>query len=100
MNKEMIASIRKEIDKTDDVIIEYLVKRINLILEIIKYKKTEEDVKGQERVQQVLKKVRDKTRAAGGNEEMVVEIYKSMIKILTDMQINILKENLKQDQKQ
>ncbi len=90
--KERINEKRNEIDALDKVIVEALVKRINCVLDVVKYKTNEEEVRGCDRVQIVLDKVRRLATEYGGNEDIIVEIYKTIIDILTGMQLKILAE--------
>ncbi|QNU66259.1 chorismate mutase [Ruminiclostridium herbifermentans] len=90
--KEEIEKVRAEIDKIDNVIVESLVKRIDCVLKIVEYKTSEEEVIGCDRVKIVLDKVRNKAVQAGGHEELIVEIYKNIIKVITDMQLEILRK--------
>ncbi len=87
---EEIERARKEIDKIDRIIIEALVKRINYVLEIIKYKNNEDEVRGCDRVKIVLDNVRNIAANSGGHEDVIVEIYKCIIGVLTSMQMQIL----------
>lgn len=91
--------IRAEIDKIDKVVVESLVKRINYVLEILKYKKNEEEIKGCDRVQIVLDKVGKLAVEADGNEEIIIKIYRHIIDILTEMQLEIFKGQQEADQK-
>ncbi len=89
--KEELEVVRAEIDNIDNIIVDSLVKRINCVLKVVKYKTSEEDVIGCDRVKIVLDKVRNKAIAAGGDEELIVDIYKHIIDVLTDMQLEILR---------
>lgn len=90
--REEIDKMRAEIDKLDNIIVDALVKRTDCVLEIVKYKTDEEEVLGCDRVKIVLDKVRNKAIQAGGHEEIVVEVYKKIIAVLTDMQLEILRQ--------
>lgn len=91
--------IRAEIDKIDKVIVESLVKRINYVLEILKHKKNEEEIRGCDRVQIVLDKVRNLAVEVGGNEDIIVKIYRHIIDILTEPQLEIFKGQQAANQK-
>jgi isochorismate pyruvate lyase len=90
--REEIDKMRAEIDKLDNIIVDALVKRTDCVLEIVKYKTNEEEVRGCDRVKIVLDKVRNKAIQAGGHEEIVVEIYKKIIEVLTAIQLEILRQ--------
>jgi chorismate mutase len=85
-----INEIRQEIDKMDSIIVDALVKRIDCVLEVVKYKKNEEEVRGCDRVKIVLDKVKNLAKSSGGHEDIVADIYQQIINILTNMQLKIL----------
>lgn len=85
-----LEKLREEVDRLDDIIVDALVKRIACVYEIVKHKTTEKEARSLDRVKIVLDKVRRKAIQAGGYEDLVVDIYKSIIEILTDIQLQII----------
>jgi chorismate mutase len=85
-----LEKLREEVDRLDDIIVDALVKRIDCVCEIVKYKTTEKEARSLDRVKIVLDKVRKRAIKAGGYEDLVVDIYKSIIEILTDIQLKIV----------
>ena len=82
-----LQEIRKKIDALDDDLVQLLVKRIRLAMRASDYKHTAEDVKGCDRVQIVLDSVGKRATQAGGYEETVQNIYRTIISELTDLQL-------------
>ncbi len=87
---EDLEKLREEVDNLDDIIVDALVKRISCVFEIVKHKTTEKQARSLDRVKKVLDKVKNKAVKAGGHEDLVVDIYKSIIQILTDVQLEIV----------
>lgn len=88
-----IEEVRNMIDKVDKQLVPLLVERINLAMEVIKYKSTEEEVHGKDRVQIVLDKVEKLAQKSGCHEKKVAKIYESIIKELTNLQLEIFYKN-------
>lgn len=82
-----LAAIRQHIDLIDDQIVPLLVQRIGLALQASQFKRTEEEVRGCDRVQQVLDKAALRARNAGGHAETVVAVYRHLVRELTDLQL-------------
>ncbi len=82
-----LSMIRAQIDEIDDQIIPLLVKRTTLALEASKFKHTVQEVKGEDRIRQVLDKVAARARDAGGHEDAIQSIYRAIITELTRLQL-------------
>ncbi|KPJ35057.1 hypothetical protein BMUNKI379_09910 [Burkholderia multivorans] len=82
-----LADIRRRIDDIDDQIVPLLVKRIALSLEASKYKHTIDEIRGCERVHQVLDAASARAHRAGGDPDAIVAIYRSIVDILTELQL-------------
>jgi isochorismate pyruvate lyase len=80
-------TIRTRIDLIDDQIVPLLVQRIDLALEASRYKRSEEEVRGCDRVRQVLDKAEGRAAKAGGHTDTVVAIYRHLIHELTELQL-------------
>lgn len=82
-----LSAIRTQIDAVDDEIIPLLVRRTALALEASKFKHTMQEVKGEDRVRQVLDRVAARARDAGGHEDTIEAIYRAIIAELTQLQL-------------
>jgi isochorismate pyruvate lyase len=82
-----LSLIRAQIDEIDDEIIPLLVRRTSLALRACQFKHSAQEVKGEERVRQVLDKVAERARDAGGFEHTIQSIYRTIIAELTGLQM-------------
>jgi isochorismate pyruvate lyase len=82
-----LAGIRSRIDQIDDQLVPLLSQRIALALQASRYKNTVEEVRGCDRVRQVLDAVASRAVGAGGDADTVVEIYRFIIEKLTTLQL-------------
>ena len=82
-----LTTIRAEIDAIDDQIVPLLAKRISLASEASRYKHTAEEVRGCDRVKQVLDSVAIRAQKANGNVDTIVGIYAFVIQTLTELQL-------------
>lgn len=85
-NEKLIA-IRDKIDQIDDQLVPLLARRIGLALAAAEYKRSMEEIRSCDRVQQVLDAVARRAHAAGGDVPTVVAIYRSIIGELTNLQL-------------
>ncbi|PCE30206.1 chorismate mutase [Burkholderia ubonensis] len=84
---EQLADIRRQIDGIDDQIVPLLAKRISLALEASRYKHSVDEIRGCDRVQQVLDAVAARVRQADGDVDTIVAIYRFIIEALTELQL-------------
>lgn len=82
-----LAAIRQQIDSVDDQLVPLLVQRIGLALQASRFKRTEEEVRGCDRVGQVLDKAALRAQKSGGHTETVVAIYRHIVHELTELQL-------------
>lgn len=82
-----LALIRQHIDRVDDQLVPLLVQRIGLALQASRFKRTEEEVRGCDRVRQVLDKTALRAEKSGGHTETVVAIYRHIVYELTELQL-------------
>lgn len=85
--QERLAILRGAIDALDDQIVPLLAKRIDLAMEASRHKRTAEEVRSCDRVQQVLDSVAARARQTDGNVDAIVRIYAHVIQTLTDLQL-------------
>lgn len=84
-----LVSIRYAIDHIDEQLVPLLVRRIELALQASRFKRTEEEVRGCDRVRQVLDKAALRAEKAGGHAETVVAVYRHMVHELTELQLRV-----------
>lgn len=84
---ERLRTIRGAIDALDDQIVPLLARRIDLAMETSRYKRTTDEIRGCQRVKQVLDSVATRARQSKGNVDAIVDIYAHMIDTLTDLQL-------------
>lgn len=82
-----LSKIRIAIDAIDDQIVPLLAKRIDLAMEASRHKHTIQEVRGCDRVQEVLKAVATRACQADGNVDAIVNIYANVIQVLTGLQL-------------
>jgi isochorismate pyruvate lyase len=84
-----LTTIRQNIDRIDDQIVPLLVQRIGLALQASQFKRTEEEVRGCDRVQLVLDKAATRAKNAGGHADTVVAVYRHLVHELTELQLRM-----------
>ncbi|BBG65307.1 isochorismate pyruvate-lyase [Hydrogenimonas sp.] len=82
-----LEELRKEVDKVDDKIVELIAVRNDYIKQAAKFKHTVDEIKADERIEDVLNHVRHKALTLGVSPNMVVEIYKKMIDDMVETEI-------------
>lgn len=87
MLKENLALHRQEIDIIDRQIVALLAERTRVVKKIMVLKTDEESVRSCDRVQQVLDKVARLAEEAGLEPQIATATYKTLITVLTDMQL-------------
>ena len=81
---ESLAQVRAEIDRLDEQIVRLLAERGRYVLTAARFKKTAEDVKAAQRVEQVVARVRALAEAQGGLPDVVERVYRELIEAFTD----------------
>src|SRR5690606_39003683 len=74
-----IDEVRVNIDSIDKEIVGLLAERGGFVKQAARFKKTTDDVKAPQRVEQVITKVRALAAELGGNPEVTEAVYRSMI---------------------
>jgi isochorismate pyruvate lyase len=82
-----LEELRKEVDKVDEKIVELIAVRNDYIKQAAKFKHTVDEIKADERIEDVLNHVRHKALTLGVSPNMVVEIYKKMIDDMVETEI-------------
>ncbi|QGG73896.1 chorismate mutase [Pseudomonas syringae] len=74
-----IEEIRAHIDTIDRDVVALLAKRGKLVNQAAAFKKTTDDVRAPNRVEQVIAKVRAMASETGASPEVVEQVYRAMI---------------------
>jgi isochorismate pyruvate lyase len=86
-NCNSLDEVRLEIDKVDKQIIELIASRKDYVKQAAKFKNTIEEIKADERVDDVLNKVRHQALSFNLSPNLVAEIYQRMIDDMVETEI-------------
>ncbi len=84
---ETLEELRKEVDKVDEMIVELIAVRNDYIKQAAGFKHTVDEIKTDERIDDVLNHVRHKALMLGVSPNMVADIYKKMIDEMVETEI-------------
>jgi isochorismate pyruvate lyase len=98
MNQENLNIQRQEIDRIDRQIVALLAERTRVVKKIMVLKTDEESVRSCDRVQQVLDKVAKLAEENGLDPQIAVPTYRTLITVLTDMQLEYLHNKQESDE--
>ena len=84
---ETLEELRKEIDKVDEKIVELIAIRNDYIKQAANFKHTVDEIKADERIDEVLNHVRHKALSLGVSPNMVADLYKEMIDAMVETEI-------------
>jgi isochorismate pyruvate lyase len=98
MNQENLNIQRQEIDRIDRQIVALLAERTQVVKKIMVLKTDEESVRSCDRVQQVLDKVAKLAEENGLDPQIAVPTYRTLITVLTDMQLEYLHNKQESDE--
>ncbi|WP_353662114.1 chorismate mutase [Hydrogenimonas sp. SS33] len=84
---ETLEELREEIDKVDEKIVELIALRNDYIKQAANFKHTVEEIKADDRIDDVLNHVRHKALTLGVSPNMVADIYKQMIDAMVEIEI-------------
>lgn len=82
MNKEKCESLeqaREKIDAIDTALIEMIATRQFYVDQVVRFKKSIQDVQSPERVEQIIQKVRAQAVELGIDPDLVEQLYRAMI---------------------
>jgi isochorismate pyruvate lyase len=82
-----LEELREEIDKVDEKIVELIAVRNDYIKQAANFKHTVDEIKTDERIDDVLNHVRHKALTLGVSPNMVADIYKQMIDAMVETEI-------------
>ena len=74
-----IDEVRNNINNIDEQIVKLIAQRSEFVKQAAKFKKDSDDVKAPERVEEVINKVKDLAKSTSANEEILENVYRTMI---------------------
>lgn len=81
---ESLAQVREQIDRLDHDIVALLAERGRYVLAAARFKRSAEEVRAPQRVEQVIAKVRQLADQQGAMPEVVERVYRELIRAFTD----------------
>ena len=81
---ESLAQVRAEIDRLDRDIVALLAERGRYVLAAAPFKRSADEVRAPQRVEQVVAKVRQLAAEQGGMPDVVERVYRELINAYTD----------------
>lgn len=87
MKCSSIEEVRANIDRIDDDIIRLLAERTEYVKQAASFKKSEDGVRAADRVEAVIKKVREKALEYGASPDIAETVYRNMISGFIDMEL-------------
>jgi isochorismate pyruvate lyase len=85
-----IEEVRHEIDLIDQQIINLIAQRKKYVFEVVKYKKTEDDVFAKERYNNVFVARRRWAEESGLNPDTIESVYKTLVHYFIDEQLKVV----------
>ncbi len=86
-NCNSLNEVRQEIDKVDEKIIELIAQRKDYVKHAASFKNTIDEIKADDRVDDVLNKVRHQALSLSLSPNLVAEIYQRMIDDMVETEI-------------
>jgi len=86
-----LQEVRDEIDKIDAQLVELISQRSHLIRQAAGFKESVEEVKAQERIDDIMQKVRKKAIELNVNPNMISDLFKIMIDEMVETEISELR---------
>ena len=83
-NSEEMKRIRKKIDQVDDKLLPLMVKRSKLVEKALSLKKRKTEIVDKKRIDEISKKIVEKSIKLGGNSKLLKSIWLSIIKNFID----------------
>ena len=83
-NSKEMKIIRKKIDQIDDKLLPLMVRRSKLVQKALNLKKKRTEIIDKKRIDEISKKISDKTEELGGNSKLLKTIWLSIIKSFID----------------
>lgn len=83
-----LEEVRSNIDRIDDEIIRLIAERTGYVKQAAKFKTSADGVKAPDRVEAVIRKVREKAEKYGADADMAESLYREMIARFVDMEVS------------
>ncbi len=83
-NSKEMKHIRKKIDLIDDKLLPLMVKRSKLVEKALSLKKRKTEIVDKKRINEISKKIVNKSRELGGNSKLLKSIWLSIIQNFID----------------
>ena len=84
---DTLEELREEVDKVDDRIVELIALRNAYIKQAANFKQSVDEIKSDERIDDVINRVRHKALSLGVSPNMVADLYKQMIDEMVETEI-------------
>ena len=88
MKCSSLEEVRNNIDRIDDSIIKLIAERTEYVKQAALFKKNEAGVKAPDRVEAVIKNVREKAEKYGAPQDIAETVYRNMISGFIGMEIS------------
>jgi isochorismate pyruvate lyase len=82
-----LEEVRTNIDEIDRKIVVLIAERGNFVMQAARFKKSADDVKNTQRVDQVISKVRALAQNAGANSDVTEAVYRAMISAFINVEL-------------
>ena len=82
-----LQEVRDEIDKIDEKLVELISQRSHLIRQAAAFKESVEEVKAQDRIDDIMQRVRAKAIALDINPNMISDLFQIMIDEMVETEI-------------
>ena len=86
MNRKKLNIARKKIDSLDSKIFDLIKKRTNVVKQMLSFKKYKNEIVDHKRINEILKKIKNKSIKAGIDQKTTNKIWKSIIWSYVDLQ--------------
>ncbi|WP_366939764.1 chorismate mutase [Sulfurimonas sp.] len=83
-----LQEVREEIDIIDEQLVDLISKRSRLIRQAAAFKESVDDVKAQDRIDDIMQRVRKKAIELNINPNMISELFKIMIDEMVETEIS------------
>ena len=85
-----LEEVRQNIDQIDDALISLIAQRNHYVNQAAHFKTSVENTVAQDRVNEVIQKVRSLSKMKGLNPNLTEKIYRAMIKGFTEQELSIV----------
>ena len=92
MNFKNIIKIRKKLDKLDNLFLDLIKKRTNLVDQVLKNKKFKKDIIDKKRIKIILNNINKKSKQKKIDPKITKKIWKAMIRSYIDYEFRNFKK--------